>query len=202
MSTDTAFTVLTFPSLRGDERDDSAVRARASGHAAGYAAGLRAADLELKGRLAELDAEREAMARHVQARLDRSVELLAAAARALAARTTPVLAEAQDAVAASAIALAEAIVGVELSDIETSARSAMTRALAEVDLSLVQSVRMNPLDLEVLDPSAVAATGVVFTADSTITRGDAITEFPVGFLDARIETATARARAAILGEKR
>jgi flagellar assembly protein FliH len=200
MSSDTAFSALSYPSLRTEQQDAASLRAQASGHAAGYAAGLRAAAIEQAARTARLEAEHEATTRHAQARLERAVEVLASAARSLDARTAPVLAEAQDAVAASAIELAEAIVGIELRDGATSATAAMTRALAGVDTALVQTVRLNPLDLAVLDESVIAATGIVFVADPSLARGDALTELPVGYLDARIGSATARARAAILGE--
>jgi flagellar assembly protein FliH len=45
-----------------------------------------------------------------------------------------------------------------------------------------------------------AAAGVLFSADASIARGDAIAMLPFGYLDARIATAVARARAAILGD--
>jgi flagellar assembly protein FliH len=62
------------------------------------------------------------------------------------------------------------------------------------------TVRMNPLDLGVLDDAVRAASGVSFTADASIARGDAIADLPLGYLDARIATAVARARAAMLGD--
>ncbi|MCU1525981.1 MAG: flagellar assembly protein [Microbacteriaceae bacterium] len=200
MSLDTRFSSLTFPSLRSEHQETLDVQARASGHAAGYAAGLRAAGQELAEQVARLDAEHEATLSQAQARLDRAIGLLAAAANALAERTVPVLTEVQDAIAESAMDLAEELLGTELSIGDTSATAAMKRALSSVDASLVHTVRMNALDLAVFDEQTLAATGVTFTADSSLARGDAITEFPVGYLDARITTAVARARAAILGE--
>jgi len=61
----------------------------------------------------------------------------------------------------------------------------------------VQVVRLNPSDLAALDPSTIEAAGVALAADPSLARGDAVTEFSNGFLDARISTALARARAAI-----
>jgi flagellar assembly protein FliH len=46
-----------------------------------------------------------------------------------------------------------------------------------------------------------AAAGVELSPDASIARGDAVADLPVGYLDARIGTAVARARAAILGEQ-
>ncbi|MET4782771.1 FliH/SctL family protein [Glaciihabitans sp. UYNi722] len=200
MSLDTRFSTISFPSLRSDHQETLDVQARASGHAAGYAAGLRAASQELAERVARLDEEHEATLRHAQARLDRAIELLTVAARSLTEGTVPVVADAQDTLAESALDLAEALLGTELSIGDTSATAAMNRALSSVDTALVHLVRMNPLDLAVFDEETLAKTGVTFTADPNLARGDAITEFPVGYLDARISTAVARAKAAILGE--
>ncbi|MCU1556595.1 MAG: hypothetical protein JWN09_590 [Microbacteriaceae bacterium] len=200
MSLDTEFSFLDFPSLRSEHQETLDVQARASGHAAGYAAGLRAAGQELSERVARLDAEHEAALRQAQARLDRAIGLLAAAARALDERTVPVLTEAHDAIAESALELAEALLGTELSVGETSAAAAMKRALSSVEASPIHTVRMNPLDLALFDEGTLAATGVSFTADPGLARGDAITEFPIGYLDARISAAVVRARAAILGQ--
>ena len=108
------------------------------------------------------------------------------------------LSEAQDAIAATAIELAEAIIGRELSDEQTAAASALHRALTDVDPAIVHLVRLNPDDLAALDEQTIAATGVTFAADASLGRGDAITEFADGYLDARISSALERARSAIL----
>ncbi|TXN29211.1 FliH/SctL family protein [Lacisediminihabitans profunda] len=200
MSIDQEFFPVTFPALRSLETDPFEVQSRASGHAAGYAAGLRAASGELAERIARLDAEHEAAVLHGRARIDRVIAVLGAAARALDERTLPLIEGSQDALAAAAIELAEAILGSELSRDENSARSALTRALAGADSTTVRVVRMNPVDLAGLDADTIAATGVLFAPDDSLARGDAVTEFEVGYLDARISTALARAKAAIAGE--
>ncbi|MET4705663.1 FliH/SctL family protein [Frigoribacterium sp. UYMn621] len=195
------FFPMTFPALPATpEQDRADADNRAAGHAAGYAAGLRAAGAELAGQRAALDAEHRAALLHDAARTDRAIAVLAAAARALDSRLLPIVTDAQDAIAASALDLAETIIGVELADGEGSARAALTRALAVVDPAVITTVRMNPLDLGVLDDAVRAASGVSFTADASIARGDAIADLPLGYLDARIATAVARARAAMLGD--
>ncbi len=194
------FATLSFPTLRTDRQDGIDARARAVGHSAGYAAGLRAADEELAAHIARLDAEHAAMIAEGQARLDRAVAILAAAAAALDARAVPVLAEVQDVLAENALDLAEAIIGVELATGDTSAVAAVNRALAGVERGVQATVRLNPVDLAVLDEQTIAASGVRFAADPALERGDAVAELPVGFLDARISSAVARARAAVLGE--
>jgi flagellar assembly protein FliH len=208
------FSAVTFPSLQG-ERDAGDAAARARGHAAGYTAGLRAAAADVDARIARLDAEQDAAVRHGQARIDRAVTLLGAAAAALHERTVPVVQEAEDTLVATALELAEAILGHSLGDADASARAALGRALVSgatgaTGTSLTtgplgtvrpHAVRMNPDDLALLDLVTRAEAGVDFTADAGLARGDAIAEFPDGFLDARIGTALARAKAALNGAR-
>ncbi|MBK4348684.1 FliH/SctL family protein [Lacisediminihabitans changchengi] len=197
MSPEPAFATLRFPSLRTEQQDEADLRARASGHAAGYAEGLRAANAELDELRARLQAEHDATIRHGQARLDRAIDILGAASAALAARAMPLVSEAQDVLAQNALALAEALLGIELATGDTSARAALTRALSTADAPLVTTIRLSPIDLSVLDDEIIAAAGVPLIADPSLARGDAIAELPIGYLDARITAATARARAAI-----
>lgn len=199
MSIDASFLPATFPALRNADATSDA-RTRAAGHAAGYAAGLRAAAADIAAQAAEQEAAVAAAIAAGEARVDEAVAVLTAAAQALSRRTVPVVAEAQDAIAVTAIELAEAVIGRELSNEQTSASSALHRALAEVDSALVLVVRLNPTDLASLDEQTVLATGVTFTADATLARGDAVTEFADGYLDARVSSALERARAALLEE--
>jgi flagellar assembly protein FliH len=197
MSIEAQFSTMRYPSLRSTaqgERDDTA---RAGGYAAGYAAGLRAAEAEVAARIAALEAERAAEAVHASARIDRAVSLLALAAQALDDRTVPVLAEAQAAIEHGALQLAEALVGSEFGEAGSAARSAVHRALSGVDTALVQTVRMNPVDLQTLASLDLVPSGVDFTADPRLARGDAVTEFADGYLDARISAALVRAHAAL-----
>ena len=195
------FSPLVFPSLPSSAKQDQAdADNRSAGHAAGYAAGLRAAGAELAGQKAALDAEHRAALLHDAARMDRTIAVLTAAAAALDSLLLPVVADAQDAIATSALELAETIIGQALADGERSAKAALTRVLAAVDPATITTIRLNPLDLGVLDETVRAAAGVSFSADASIARGDAIAVLPLGYLDARIGTAVARARAAILGD--
>jgi flagellar assembly protein FliH len=195
------FFPMTFPSLPATaQQEQTDADSRAAGHAAGYAAGLRAAGAELAGQKAALDAEHRAALLHDAARTDRAIVVLTAAALALDSRLLPVVSDAQDAIALSALDLAETIIGAELANSERSAKAALARALAAVDPATITTIRLNPLDLSVLDENVRAASAVSFTADASLARGDAIADLPLGYLDARITTAVARARAAILGD--
>jgi len=109
-----------YPSLVGPGSDRAAareaddVRAEARGHAAGYAAGLRAAELELTARRAVLEAEHSDLVQRLQAHALAAADALGAAARALDACVVRTVADAEEALVASAFELAEAVVGYEL----------------------------------------------------------------------------------------
>jgi flagellar assembly protein FliH len=199
MSIDAGFARMAFPPLRDAAAKEAEESARARGHLAGFVQGLRDAAQETYQREAHREIEQAEALRAGRERVDRAVAVLAAAARALESSTVPVLIAAQDVVAASTVDLAEAIIGRELAEGAGSARSALERALAGVDPARVHVVRVNPFDLDELSESDRAAAGVRFTADPTLARGDAVTEFPDSYIDARISTAVARARAALLG---
>ncbi|MDQ1589308.1 MAG: flagellar assembly protein FliH [Microbacteriaceae bacterium] len=199
MSTETGFSRVAFPVLRDGIGSRLAAEARVIGHSAGYSDGLRAAVRELDERRSMLEAEYAELLQNERVKLDRRVAALDAAAAALAQRTVPLLVDAQDALAGAAIDLAEAILGLELATGENSLRSALARALGDVDAELVHTVRLNPDDLAEMDDDVRERTGVRFAPDPTLERGDAVTQFPGGYLDARIGTALERAKAALMG---
>jgi flagellar assembly protein FliH len=135
----------------------------------------------------------------MQSECDRAIAVLTAAARALNDRALPVLAEAQDTLAAAAVELAEAIIGHTLGEKKSAAHAALNRAIAQLDPAVKAVVRMNPDDLAVLDDAVLSQHHVTLVPDPSLACGDAVTELPDGFLDARIGTALARAKAALLG---
>lgn len=200
-STDLPFSRAHFPLLKTAGGAATGTLAYAHGHTAGYTSGLRKAALEADKRRAQMEAEHAALLRDCEARTGRVVAALAAATAALEAAAVPVLAEAEDALAAAALDLAEAILGRELADTEASARAALARALAGTPSAGVPTVRMHPADLLVLDDTIRNTPGVVFTGDGSLDQGDAFAEFDAGHLDARIGTALARARAALLEDR-
>jgi flagellar assembly protein FliH len=134
-----------------------------------------------------------------------SLAVLTAAARAAADRSAPVLASAESTLHAAAVQLAAAVLGRELADGPASARAALDRVL-RAGLE-VHTVRLSPRDHEVLRvamaPGAAvladlpALTGVELVADPALAPGDAVGEYPDGYLDARIVDALDRARAAL-----
>lgn len=200
MSFDADFAALTFPSLKHPNQDAIDAQSRIQGHAAGYASGLRAAAKEAEARVVELNAETAIMLNERNAQLDAALAALESAARGLHSRAIPTIEHVQDALVSSAIELAEAILGYELNDSPTSARAALARVIGHADPRTLLTVRMNPNDIAELDAAGRAATTVEIIADDTIARGDALGDFTDGYLDARIQTALARAKAALLGE--
>lgn len=170
------------------------------GYATGYAQGIRAAESTAR-------AQREALARAAAAseaaraaEHAAGIEALRAAAAALHARTVPVLDQATEVLVESALQLAEKIVGKELSNEHFGARAALERAMQGNEVNTVREVRMNPRDLNLLELTTIPGTGIALVPDASVNRGDALTAFDEGFIDARISTAFERACAALRGE--
>jgi len=111
--TDTAATVqrVAFPVIGDAAGRDRAASADVRGHAAGYAAGLRAAQAETDALRARLEVEHAARLASVHADTARRVAVLDAATNAMLSQVTPVLDAAEQSVAAAAVDLAEAVVG-------------------------------------------------------------------------------------------
>ncbi|MGO4384479.1 FliH/SctL family protein [Specibacter sp. RAF43] len=168
------------------------------GHTLGYAAGLQDAKAETTLMREAMESEHDALLVELRARVDAEIAVLAAAAAALAARTKPVLAEAEQTLMSCALALAEAVVGKELDDGETSSRAVLARVLARQDDADPPVLRVHPRDLAALSADARTAGVPDIIADPHLARGDAVAEYPDGFLDARISTALERARRALL----
>ncbi|WP_256041579.1 FliH/SctL family protein [Cryobacterium sp. SO1] len=221
-ATDNDFSALVFPTLAdaGESRGPGEDRARierqwqARGHAAGYTEGLRAAAAAVDARVAGLEAEHAELMRATDEQHDRTLAGLNAAVRALEERTVPVLHDVEDTLLDAAIDLAEAIIGHTLADETAAVRAALGRTIADgpagapaagrtishtTGRTVTHTVRLNPHDLAALDVAAVAEAGVTLVADASLSRGDAVSEFPDGYLDARIGSALQRARAALAG---
>ena len=177
-------------------------RAHVSGYAAGFAAGSRAAAETTQGLHEHLRAQAAAAEATRQEAHRAAVHTLQLAAEAAVARVVPVLDEARDLLHARAFELARAVVAMELGDAEAAAAAALARAAQLPHDVRVQTVRMHPRDLAALVASGGAdagdLAGVELVADPSLAPGDAVSTFEGGFFDARIETAFARARTALL----
>jgi flagellar assembly protein FliH len=159
---------------------------RAEGYEAGLAAGRAEAD---DWHFAEAT------------RLRAAAETLEAAARALQDRVILDAGRMADSAARAAFDLAEAVVGRELEHTACPGADALARGLANVVAPAEVVARLNPDDVAALakvePPSGIQ---VEIVADPAVTRGDCVVDLPVGWVDATIAGAFARARAALLGE--
>ncbi|GAA4674418.1 FliH/SctL family protein [Frondihabitans cladoniiphilus] len=197
---DLAFSPVAYPVFRDPGTVQLESDANARGYAAGYAAGLRAAAAETAALRASLQAERDAAVSHAAARTQLAVSVLSAAAASLDARQIALRTETQETLVATALTLAEAILGYEVRENPgSSVVAALTRALTVVDPADVVAVRLNPTDLSVLDADTSDQLGVTLVADASLQRGDAVADLRDGFIDAALGTALDRARTALLG---
>ncbi|ROP66002.1 MULTISPECIES: hypothetical protein [unclassified Curtobacterium] len=208
---DTTFERLAFPVVADAGLQDRVASAEVRGHAAGYAAGLRAAHAETAALRAELDALHAHRTAQLEAESARRLAVLGAMTDALVARTVPVLESAERSVVEAAVELAEAAVGYAIrasrpvldapttttgleARVVPGAEATVRRALAAVDHTVAIAVRLSPAD-------AAAVSGldlpVPVRADASLRDGDAVVDLPDGVLDARIDAALARAKTAL-----
>jgi flagellar assembly protein FliH len=175
--------------------------AEAAGFAAGFAAGAREAAQIAAAETARIVAERAAQEATAGALLGRALDVLARAADAAAARTAPVLADSEEQLHAQALELARAVLAVELSDHEQSARAALARVLNQPRAASTVAVHLSPRDLETVQSMRAyeLPDGVALVADPSLAPGDARAMHPEGFLDGRISLAFDRARTALAG---
>lgn len=208
--TDVTVQRVAFPVLGSATTRDLAAAADVRGHAAGYAAGLRAAQAETAALHARLEAEHAARLAALQAETVRRVQVLDAATNAMLSQVAPVLRDAEESLVDAALDLAEAVVGhvvrsgrhdaVTGDDDGLKARTVpgaeatVRRALASVDATVPVAVRLSPADAARVADLALT---VPVVADAALHDGDAVVDLPDGVLDARIGAALDRARVAL-----
>lgn len=159
----------------------------------GYEAGYRA------GEAAAAEARRasdEAAIAELRARAAVLLDELRGATSALTDRTAQLADQFADAVAPAAMRLAEAIVQIELSEPTRAAEVAMRRALAEVGSTGPVVLRMHPSDVDLLEGDGLAP-GLDLQRDATLAPGDAVAVVGDTTVDARVDAAIDRARAAL-----
>ncbi|MFF3064692.1 hypothetical protein ACFVQ3_09045 [Oerskovia sp. NPDC057915] len=191
MSTESTFVPSAVPVLHSSRAQEVEAAASARGYAAGYAAGARAAQEGVDRLRASLEEEHARRAAEQVESIRRTVTLLHESARVLAERTVPVVEAAQVATLRGALGLAEAIVGLQLTDLAQAAHAALARVTSSVEAAVVE-VRMHPDDVRLLTEAGVREPTLV--PDATLCRGDAVADLEHGFLDARVGAAVERAR--------
>ena len=178
--------------------------ARAEGYEAGRVAGFEAGRVEGLDLMAAQQAELlERDARERAARKERLGELLTTVEAAIAHTLTyqaPAVTELQQVVTELSVQIAEALVGHHLQVGECTARDAVLRALSQVPRRATVTLRMNPADYD----EVTAITGDIMewsvadvVADPTVARGDAVAMATNLEVDASLEGALERVRAAL-----
>ena len=192
---------LNLPRLAGGNAPDSAdvSSERQRGYAVGYAAGARKAQEELRVRTENNIRSHELLLTNVNEGLIAALHALQVACDGVGRIVAGTVIEAERSLAVTALTLAETILGVELSNTDTGARAALSRVLGHPDIGQVVSIQMNPEDLALISP-VVPPGGVSLTSDATLPRGSARATMPSGFLDARLDTALARATVALMSD--
>lgn len=199
MSTETVFSALSYPAIHNPARDRAEEEARTRGHAAGYAAGAAQARREAAVAAAAAEERSVLAAEQAEARVRSALNALNTAVSTLNTRTVPVLETMEAQVASAAVEIAEALLGRELSTAEDSGLSALQRALNPDVPGKVHTIRMNPADLAAIPENTRAEVNASLVGDPSLASGDAVAEYPNGFLDARLSSALIRLKSAIEG---
>ncbi len=176
--------------------------ARAAGYAAGWAAGARAA----AENAAAAERRRAQEATDAEARRDghvaQTLATLAQVADVLTARRATEETAIAVRVHEAALELAAAVLGHELRPGPDGARSILQRALALPAEVGLHTVRVSPVDVAHVQDllaagEATLPDGVRLVADASLAPGDVVAEAAEMVLDACINAALARARAAL-----
>ena len=181
--------------------------AAAEGYAAGHAAGMQAGTARAQMAAEAIAAAAAQAAAVTAAKTDIALGALRAAASALEASVLPTLQGAEDVVLQTAVELAEALVGRELTFTAEQGRApgldAVGRALASMPGTAPVTVRLSPADMAALDLTAAAALPsasgrpVEFIKDFGVERGGAIAQCDAVQIDAQLGAAMARIRAVL-----
>ena len=190
------FSPVVLPDL--SDRGDGA---ESRGFAAGYAEGLRHAADQHRRAETEREARLAAAIAAEQQRTQQAVNALTRAAAALNNHVVPAVEDAEQTLIDTALDLAEAVLGSEVSGGRVSAAQTLRRALDAAGREQVADVRLNPVDLAALDGTSLPD-DVTVTADPALAPGDATATLRHGWFDARICEALDRARTVLNGGER
>lgn len=199
---DSAFTPLVVPrvgeppvDLRGETE-----QARARGYADGYAEGVRRARGEAADQAAIAERHRRELAEKYLHERGSALRGLGAARDALDLRAEGLREIAVDEIERLALELAEAILGVELSEPARAAAHAVHRAIAEVPVERWTRVLLSEQDartVEADDDLRDLTDGIEIVGSSAVDPGGAVIEIEDGAVDTRIADALRRVQAAL-----
>jgi flagellar assembly protein FliH len=187
------------PSRRVEE---ARAAARTAGYAEGWAQGQRAARVAAQAAQDQFAAQRRAADAARDASVRQAVGALSRAADDLAARSVPATDAIEDLVLRTAVDLAEALLGHELTAGAARDVHALRRAMAAAPAAGPVTVRLHPDDCHTLTEALVPAgefdgRPVVLVADPSLRPGDAVAETGATTVDATLAGAVARVRQAL-----
>ncbi len=176
-------------------------RSRAAGMAQGYAAGWaegrrRAQDEADRASAVRAAADTEAtrtLRAGQQSLLDAAAATVEQCQAELAVRAELLGAEATE----LALRIAEAVLGRELATMTDAGAEAIRRAVAEVPATAAATVRLHPEDKAALDPTTIEGRPLTVLADAGVPRGGALLDTEISSVDATLEAALDRVRAAL-----
>jgi flagellar assembly protein FliH len=173
--------------------------ARTAGYAEGWAQGQRAARVASQAAQDQIAAARQAEDAEREARVRRAVGALVHAADDLGARSATAAEATEDLVLRTAVDLAEALLGHELSAGAARDTNALRRAMAATPAVGPVTVRLHPDDYRTLtelqDSSGrVDGRQVTLAPDGALRPGDAVAESGTTTVDATLSGALTRMR--------
>jgi flagellar assembly protein FliH len=172
-------------------------QARAEGFEAGRVAGLADADAQVAAAVAAARADAAQVLAADRAALAATAATLSAAIDAVHALAAPTAEQMTSTMAVSAFALAEAIVGRDLTETVSAAADSVQRALALCPGDGPVTLRVHPDDVATVREYVTLRDGAVLVADATVEPGGAVAAFGASEVDAQISGALARAKAAL-----
>jgi flagellar assembly protein FliH len=193
---DLSSAVAPIASRRGDE---AWTVARTAGYAEGWAQGQRAARVAAQAAQDQMTAARRAEEAEREATARQAMGALVRAADGLAARTVPAVEAIEDQILRTALELAEALLGHELSSGVGRDMNAVRRALAAAPADGALTVRVHPDDYRtltegLLDVGNFDGRTVTLVADAALRPGDAMAEAGTTTVDATLAGALVRVR--------
>lgn len=174
-------------------------QAHAEGHAAGYAEGVKAAEVVVaEEQRAAAERLAEAQSRW-ERRLASATAALGAAVRQLDEATVPTADEVRETILGTVLTLVEDLLGRELSVAEAPGLDALRRALTLCPADSPTVVRLHPDDLAEIPPAALAELPdtVSVLADERVERAGALAETGARQVDAQLGPALQRVQAVL-----
>jgi flagellar assembly protein FliH len=183
-------------SIPSDVLDRARTSAQAVGYSQGWAQGVRDAQESMRGEVLAAAQDNAAFLQRAQAELQVALQSLAQVADRLDADAVSASHDLEDLVLATAVEIAEALIGSQLADTTSATRDALARILNLAPGREALVVRINSAvhaelaahDFQGLLASVSATNGgsITFEADPTLAVGDAIARVGSSTIDARL----------------